>query len=81
MINSAEQINKHISGRMRPEDVLEFKNSLEKNEALKEQYRILLNAREYIKAKLALEEIENDPDLSMIMDQVINHFESEDAKR
>jgi hypothetical protein len=78
MINYTEQINKNISGKMSPEEILEFESNLAQNEGLREQYLILLNAREYIKAKLVLEEIESDPDLPMIMDQVISHFKEID---
>jgi hypothetical protein len=39
----------------------------------------LLSAREYIKAKSVLEEIESDPDLPMIMEQLIDHYESNDG--
>lgn len=74
MINYTEQINKNISGKMSPEEILEFESHLDQNKSLREQYLILLSAREYIKAKLVLEEIESDPDLPMIMDQVIGHF-------
>ena len=79
MTDFAEQINKHISGKMNPEEILEFESNLAKNEDLKEQYLILLSAREYIKAKLVLEEIESDPDLPIIMDQVIDHYEGNEA--
>jgi hypothetical protein len=79
MIDFTEQINKCISGKMSPEEILEFENNLSENEDLKEQYLILLRAREYIKAKSVLEEIEGDPDLPSIMEQVIDHFEGGDA--
>ncbi len=75
MIDFTEQINLCISGKMSPEEILVFENNLAKNEELREQYQILLSAREYIKAKSVLEEIESDPDLPMIMEQVIDHFE------
>ena len=78
MINFAEQINKHISGNMSPEEIGDFENILSKNEGLREHYQIMLSAREYIKAKLVLEEMESDPDLPTIMDQVINHYEGND---
>ena len=61
---------------MSPEEMPEFENNLANNEELREQYQILLSAREYIKAKSVLEEIESDPDLPMIMEQVIDHYES-----
>ncbi len=79
MIDFTEQINKCISGKMSPEEILEFENCLSTNEDLKEQYLILLRAREYIKAKSVLEEIEGDPNLPSIMEQVIDHFEGRDA--
>jgi len=75
MIDFTEQINKSISGKMSPEEMPEFENNLAKNKELREQYQILLSAREYIKAKSVLEEIESDPDLPMIMEQVIGHYE------
>lgn len=79
MIDFTEQINKCISGKMSPEEILEFENNLSKNEGLKEHYLIMLRAREYIKAKSVLEEMECDPDLPSIMEQVIDHFEGKNA--
>ncbi len=79
MIDFTEQINKSISGTMSPEEMPEFENNLANNEELREQYQILLSAREYIKAKSVLEEIEGDPNLPSIMEQVIDHFEGRDA--
>lgn len=79
MIDFTEQINKCISGKLSSEEMLDFETSLAKNEALREQYQILLNAREYIKAKSVLEEIESDPDLPMVMEQVIDHYEGNDV--
>lgn len=78
MINFAEQINKYISGKISPEEIPEIENSLAKNEGLREHYQIMLSAREYIKAKLVLEEMESDPDLPSIMEQVIDHFGGND---
>lgn len=75
MIDFTEQINICISGKMSPEEILEFENNLAENEELREHYQILLSAREYIKAKSVLEEIESDPDLPIIMEQVIDHYE------
>jgi len=79
MINFTEQINNCISGKMSPEEMFKLENSLKENEGLREQYQILLSSREYIKAKSVLEEIENDPDLPQVMDQVIDHYEGKYA--
>ena len=79
MTEFTEHINDYISGKMSPEEILAFENSLALNEGLREQYQILLSSREYIKAKSVLEEIENDPDLPLVMEQVIDHYEGKYA--
>lgn len=55
-------INKLISSKLSHQRTRAILALLENDDKLREEFRILLYSREYLKAKSSLVEIENDPD-------------------
>ena len=74
MSDHTEYINQYLSGELSGEERLAFEARLASDRELNEQYRLVMQAKDYIKARSLLEEIENDPDLPQAEAQVEEYF-------
>ena len=63
MEDHSSYIMDYLSGNLSPGEKKQFEDRLARDEELRRQYEVWARGVEYIKAKSALEEIENDPDL------------------
>lgn len=67
-------INELISSKLTFKKTKDLVVDLECNDKLRKEYMILLHSREYLIAKSALDEIENDSDQLTARNQVQIHF-------
>lgn len=81
MKDYTKYIDDYISGNLSPELMDEIRERLSTDEELNEEYQILRKSREYLKAKMMLEEIESDPDLAKAEEMVEKFFQETDQSR
>jgi tetratricopeptide (TPR) repeat protein len=70
MSDYLDYINQYISGELSEEERRAFEARLASDKELNEQYQLVLKAKDFIKARSVLEEIENDPELPLAEAQV-----------
>lgn len=70
------EINNLISSNLPYQRTRAVLALLEKDDKLREEFKILLYSREYLKTKSTLVELENDADQSTAREQVEIHFKN-----
>ena len=67
MPDYTDYINDYISGELSPGEMKQFEAKLAIDDELNVEYLLMINAKDYIKARTTLEELENDPDLPLLL--------------